>query len=159
MTRRSLSRVALLTAGFLSVAIACDRPGEPRHDGEGGGAPTSLADLPEGTNAVQHEMRLLDEAMRTTLTLLANRELEAIPAQILRVHPARQITEEAIAAGVYQPPKRPDELAEFQALDDAFHDDLKALLAAAERDDLDAATDAYADLVRGCTSCHQAFRF
>ena len=185
MNHLPLRVLALMTASSLSLASACDRPDEPpdedatraeaaddggadnhpHHDDHhhgaepAGEAPTSLAELPEGTNAVQHEMRLLDDAMRITLTLLANGELAGIPAQIQRVHPARQITEEAIAAGAYTPPKRADDLAEFQALDDAFHDDLKVLLQAAGRDDLEAATEAYADLVRGCTSCHQAFRF
>lgn len=133
---------------------------EQEHDDHGtGDAPASLDELPDDVNAVQHEMLLLDEAMRTTLTLIANDQLDDIPPQIHQVHSARQITVEAIEAGEYKPPKNGDRMEDFEALDDAFHDDLKALLKASKEDDLRAATDAYGELVQGCTSCHTEFRY
>jgi hypothetical protein len=124
-----------------------------------GQSPTSLDELPEGVNVVQNEMRLLDEAMRTTLTLIANDQLDGIPAQIKKVHPARQLTEEAIEKGLYQTPKNPDKVDEFVALDNEFHDDLKGLLKASKSDDLQMATEKFGDLVQGCTTCHTQYRF
>lgn len=137
-----------------------DQGGHGDHDDHGAGnAPTSLDELPEDVNAVQHEMRLLDEAMRTTLTLIANDQLEGIPDQIQTVHPAREITMEALEKGEYELPKNADRMEEFEALDEAFHDDLKALLEASREDDLEGATDAYGDIVQGCTNCHTEYRF
>ncbi len=132
---------------------------EKAADKQVGQSPTSLDELPEGVNAVQNEMRLLDEAMRTTLTLIANDQLEGIPAQIKKVHPARQLTQKAIEKGVYKTPKNPEKIDDFVALDDDFHDDLKGLLKASKTDDLQMATDKFGDLMQGCTDCHTQYRF
>ncbi|MFW6053938.1 MAG: cytochrome c [Persicimonas sp.] len=104
-------------------------------------------------------MQLLDEAMRTTLTLIANDQLEGIPAQIKKVHPARQLTQKAIEKGVYETPQNPEKIDDFVALDDDFHDDLKGLLKASKTDDLQMATDKFGDLMQGCTDCHTQYRF
>lgn len=124
-----------------------------------GGSPTTLEELPEGVNAVQNEMRLLNTAMQNTLTLIANNQLEGIPAQIKKVHPARQLTAKAIEKGVYKTPVNADQMDKFVELDNKFHDDLKGLLKASKTDDLKMATDKYGDLVQGCTNCHTQFRF
>lgn len=121
--------------------------------------PASFEDLPEGVNAVQHEMRLLNEAMHTTLTLIANNQLGGIPALIHRVHPAKELTHSAIEAGAYLPPKNPERIEAFVEMDEVFHDDLRELLRAAKADDLQRATAAYGELVQGCTNCHTAFRY
>ena len=123
------------------------------------GSPKTLEDLPEGVNVLQNEMQLLNSAMQTSLTLIANDNLEGIPAQIKKVHPARQLTMKAVKAGKYEPPQNPDKMDEFEKLDDAFHEDLKGLLKASKQDDLQMATDKYKDLVQGCTNCHTKFRF
>jgi hypothetical protein len=128
-------------------------------DEQVGQSPTSLDELPEGVNVVQNEMQLLTEAMQTTLVLIANDQLEGIPAQIKKVHPAKVLTHKAIKKGVYAPPKNAEKIDEFVALDDAFHDDLRGLLEASKKDDLQMATDKYGDLVQGCTSCHTKFRY
>lgn len=121
--------------------------------------PDSLDELPEGLNVVQFEMQVLTVAMQNILRFIANDDLGAIPGQIQQVHPAYQLTHEAIEGELYVPPANPDQIEEFVAADDAFHDDLRGLLQAAGDDDLEAATDSYADLVQGCTSCHGDFRF
>jgi|SRR5690554_5491181 len=135
---------------------AADEHAADPHAGE---TPASFEDLPEGVNAVQHEMRLLNEAMHTTLTLIANNQLGGIPALIHRVHPAKELTHSAIEAGAYLPPKNPEQIEAFVEMDEVFHDDLRELLRAAKADDLQRATAAYGELVQGCTSCHTAFRY
>lgn len=132
---------------------------EHAHEAEGKDGPKTLADLPPGTNAVQNEMRLLNTAMQNTLTLIANNQLDGVQAQILTVHPARELTAKALEQGAYKPPKNPDKLDEFVKTDEEFHDKLVVLLKASKANDLPAATTAYTDLVQGCTSCHQTFRF
>ena len=143
---------------------ATSRPGgdettAPEESADQPAPPKTLDDLPEGTNVLQHEMRLLNAAMRNTLTLIANDELEGIPAEIKRVHPARQLTVKAIKKGAYTPPRNGDDMEAFKRADDAFHQDLKGLLEAAKHDNIEAATDHYGKLVDGCTSCHTQFRF
>lgn len=176
----------LALAGLLAAGVGCDKQpsadkpeaearesalqessaqpgGDETSEEEGStdesGPPKTLDDLPKGTNVLQHEMRLLNTAMRNTLTLIANDQLEGIPAQIKKVHPARQLTVKAIEKGAYTPPKNGDDMQGFKRADDAFHQDLKGLLEAAKQDDLEAATDHYGKLVDGCTSCHTKFRF
>ncbi|MFB6262924.1 MAG: cytochrome c [Bradymonadaceae bacterium] len=139
---------------------ADDRSGEqPKKPSESPGPPTSLEELPEGVNVLQHEMQLLLEAMRQTLTLIANDNLEAIPAQFKKVHPARKMTMKALEQGKYEPPINADEMETFERLDDQFHSNLKGLLKAAKEDDLAGAANQYGKLVDGCANCHKQFRF
>lgn len=124
-----------------------------------GASPTSLDELPEGVNAAQNEMRLLNTSMQTILTLIANDQLGSVEAEIKKVHPARKLTVEAIQKGLYEPPQNADKMEEFEALDDKFHQNLKGLLKASKKDDLKLAAKKYGDLVQGCAECHTKFRF
>jgi hypothetical protein len=121
--------------------------------------PDSLDELPPGVNVVQFEMRLLTEGMQNILRLIADDRLDEIPDQIRQIHPAYELTHQAIEEGIYAPPVNSDQIDEFIAMDDEFHDDLRALVAASREGDLQGATDRYSDLVQGCTSCHGQFRF
>ncbi|MGM0577101.1 MAG: cytochrome c [Myxococcota bacterium] len=156
-----LSRLPVAcTLAWLSLTvIGCEEKAEAPPEETPPAAVTTLDALPEDTNAVQQEMRLLDDAMGEILTLIANDALHGIPERLERVHPARQLTATAIEQGVYAPPARSDDVEGFVDRDDAFHEDLKALLQAAKKDDLEAATDAYQGLVEGCTDCHTTYRF
>jgi len=148
----------LTVAGVCILAVvgcqkrSADEAPEPKH-------PTSLDELPEDVNAVQNEMQLLNTAMQNTLTLIANDALEGIPAQIKKVHPARQLTAKALEQGRYEPPVNADNMERFKELDAQFHRDLKGLLKASKEDDLQGATEQYGKLVNGCTNCHTQFRF
>lgn len=163
------AKIARATALALTLAAtACTTPQDatpPTPTAELVAAPTvnpnakRLEDLPPGVNAVQNEMRLLDAAMRDTMTMLANGQLQPIPERIFAVHGARDLTEHAIAAGAYRPPRSDEPIEAFVATDRAFHDDLVRLVQASRANDLVGATKAYADVVIGCTSCHQRFRF
>ena len=157
-------RITKLTvAGILFIAaIGCqsrsadEEPETPPAPSE---HPTSLDELPEDLNAVQNEMQLLNTAMQNTLTLIANDALGGIPAQIKKVHPARQLTAKALEQGRYEPPVNADNMERFKELDAQFHRDLKGLLKASKEDDLQGATEQYGKLVNGCTNCHTQFRF
>lgn len=119
----------------------------------------AAAHLPPGVNAVQNEMRELSAAMNEIMLAVANNNLKAIPESIHRVHAARQLTEEAIASGRYKLPKNSDKMAAFIKEDDAFHEELVALVKASKTNDLNAATKQVGRLMNGCTSCHTQYRF
>lgn len=121
--------------------------------------PDSLDELPEGVNPVQLEMQLLTEGMNNILRLIADNRLDGIAGQIRQIHPAYELTHQAIESGAYRPPQNSDQIEEFIAMDDEFHDLLRALLRASRENDLQAAAERYGDLVQGCTSCHAQFRF
>lgn len=103
-------------------------------------------------------MRLLEEAMHTAVTAIANDQLATITPAIHRVHEAKQGTEKAIATHQWQPPKGADQIARFVELDEAFHGDLVRLVKAAGANDLEAAADALGAVMKGCGGCHRTFR-
>jgi len=110
-------------------------------------------------NPVQNEMRILHEATRDWVTAVANNALNIIPASIGKVHGARLMTEKAVEAGKYRPPKNGDALSDFVKQDEAFHAELVKLLRASKANDLPGATKQLGVVLDGCTSCHLRFRF
>jgi hypothetical protein len=149
------SRAAIMLVVAMVGAVACQR--------ETAGGLGAVQDLPAADaprNPVQAEMRLLNEATRDWVTAVAQNDLASIPAGISRVHAARLVTEEALERGEYAPPKGgAAALAAFTRQDEAFHDELVKLLAAARADDLPAATRQLGVVIEGCTSCHLLYRF
>lgn len=127
--------------------------------------PAHAATLAEATrapasgNPVQNEMRILHEAARDWVTAIANNTLDLIPASIGKVHQARMLTETAVEAGAYRPPKNGDALADFGKQDDAFHAELVKLLQASRAKDLPRTTKQLGVVLDSCTSCHLRFRF
>lgn len=119
----------------------------------------SMDKLPHGVNPVQNEMRLLSATMQNVLSMIANDNLEAIPPEIKKIHPARQLTQKAIKNGDYAPPKNADKLKKFKKLDRGFHKNLKSMVKAAKDGDLEATSKQYGKLVNGCTGCHAKFRY
>lgn len=113
----------------------------------------------QAVNPVQSEMRILHEATRDWVTAVANNTLSIIPASIGKVHGARLMTEKAVEAGTYRPPKNGDALADFVKQDEAFHAELVKLLRASKANDLPGTTKQLGVVLDGCTSCHLRFRF
>lgn len=135
---------------------AHDEHGHGEHAAKG---PTSLDELPEGVNVVQHEMILLNEAMIGVYTMIIANQLSGIPAAIHGVHGARDLTHGALTDGKYQPPKNSEDIEGFEKLDDAFHDQLVELVKAAQSNDLELTTKTYAEVIQGCTTCHTQYRY
>lgn len=123
------------------------------------GKPAEAAAAPAGVNPVQNEMRILHEAAQDWVTAVANNTLHMIPVSIGKVHEARMLTEKAVAAGAYRPPKNGDALADFAKQDDAFHAELVTLLNASKGKDLPGTTKQLGVVLQSCTGCHLRFRF
>jgi hypothetical protein len=115
--------------------------------------------VPEGLNAVQNEMLLLNDAMRDAVTAVANDDMQMLPHGFHRVHMARELTVKAIEAGEYKTPRNPDQMEAFLAMDEAFHGELEKLLKASESGDLPATTAQLGAVLQQCTGCHEQFRF
>lgn len=128
-------------------------------DAQATSGPTSLDELPDGLNVVQHEMLLLNDAMIGVFSLIINNKLEDVPARIHSVHSARELTHSAVTGGQYKPPKNSEDIHGFEKLDQAFHADLVELVKASKQDDLKLATEKYADVMQGCTNCHTQYRY
>ncbi len=144
----------LLTLGALLVAGGCNRDCPP----SGEASPPAKTEAPAAINPVQHEMRLLENAMHAMLSGIARGDVRAAPAAFADVDRAKQATEAALESGRYVPARNADQLAAFRELDEAFHGDLERMLAAAARNDVPATAEAFGSVMRRCQPCHAAFR-
>ncbi|MBK7583076.1 MAG: cytochrome c [Myxococcales bacterium] len=114
--------------------------------------------VPAGLNPVQNEMRLLLDAMRDTVTGIANGKVTTVPESLHKVHAAKEATAAALKAGSYKPPKNPDQIARFVELDEAFHGDLEKLVEAASKNDVPGTGRALGQALSSCQGCHEQFR-
>ena len=153
-------KTALLVVTLL---LGCGRDKPAETNGESHGAtheakPAPAAAPTPAGNAVQNEMRLLNEAMRDTVTAIGTGDLKTIPHRLHEVHGARELTEKAIASGAYKLPRNGDQLATFKALDESFHAELEKLFKAASANDAAATSAAFGSVMGQCDSCHTQFR-
>lgn len=164
--RKALRRGAaalLVTALAGGMAMAC-RGAEPERQSPAGAPEPAPAAQGTGMqpdaalNPVQREMRLLLEALQGTVAAIADDDLARVPVLIHGVHDAKDATEAALDDGSYRPPKNPDNIAAFKAMDEAFHQQLVGLVKAAQANDLVATTDNLSAVLRGCQGCHAMFR-
>lgn len=109
-------------------------------------------------NPVQQEMRLLEEAMRDAVTAIAKGDVRGLPKQLHAVHTAADKTKQAAGSGAYAPPKNPEQLAAFRALDEAFHQEMILMVKAARRNDVSATSELFGKLMVRCHACHAQFR-
>lgn len=109
-------------------------------------------------NAVQREMRLLHEALRDSVTAIANGTVESIPERLEAVDVARQSTEQAVETGQYRLPKNAENLKMFEELDDRFHADLESLAVKARARDPVATSTQLGVVLSRCGGCHTQFR-
>ena len=113
---------------------------------------------PAGVNPVQHEMQLLHEAMRDTVTAIANGDVKTVPASLHRVHAAKDVTEHAIKSGAWRPPKNAGALERFTQLDGSFHKELEFLVESAAKGDIPTTAIAMGKAMASCNGCHAEFR-
>jgi len=141
-----LLSVVIVTAGF---ATACDHVHGHDH---------SAPPAPSGVNPVQHEMRLLQDAMRDTVTAIAAGDVKPVAHALHKVHGAKEATGAAIKAGSYKPPKNGDAMAKFESMDEAFHKDLEGLVEASSKNDVAGTAAALGKAMSSCNGCHTEFR-
>lgn len=176
---------SLLVLAPVVVSLAC-RPSAPPVDSPANGSPATEQSnegeprghahehgIPEGAsgieipppgegepqNPLQVEMRALTAFMQLAIVAVANDTLELIPPAISRLHGTIEDTQEALKAGRMTLPKNAEDVEGFLAMDDAFHDQLVALLQAARDDDVARASMQLSALVMGCNTCHARYRF
>lgn len=157
MMLRNLGRAAALT-----IAAVAGCKGEPAPTGPAASSPAALTAspdrIPAGVTAVQNEMRLLHEAMRDAVTAIADDDLARIGESLHRVHRARELTDKALHSKEYKLPKNAENVAAFIAKDEAFHDELEKLFAAAKSKDTNATSVQLGVVLSRCSDCHTQFR-
>jgi anthranilate/para-aminobenzoate synthase component I len=160
-------RIAILTFILASTTTACASHHEGHHAPAAPGAvdhhasasahaaPASTTVAPPA-NAVQAEMRLLNDAWTKSLTASALGQLEHIPHWFHAVHEARAATEKALESGAYKPAK--GDVAAFMAMDKAFHDQIEKVVEAAQKGDAAAVQTGLTGMMPSCVACHAAHR-
>lgn len=121
-------------------------------------APTATLDCAamRGENPVQTEMRQLECALQRAVIAIGRDDLPAISHAIHVVHASKQKARQAIESGAWKPAR--GKVAAFVALDEAFHEELEALVAASRAADHAGASAALGRILGACQGCHAAFR-
>lgn len=152
---------AMTLAAALALVPACrEHAHEPSREQthEHHAAPSTTAPSTPAANPVQHEMRLLVEALQAGVLGVGTGDVRPVAHALHRVHEAKAATEAAIHDGRYRPPRNADRIDRFHALDEAFHHDLEGLVEASSRNDVDATARALGAVMQGCNGCHTEFR-
>lgn len=148
--------------GLLLVATGCREracPPAPSTGSEAVVQPSPLLDAqPAPTNPVQVEMRLMTQILEVTVRAIGARDVRPIEHELHRLHAAKEATSAAVTSGAYKLPKNADNVAGFTAMDEAFHEDLGALVTASRANDVPGAAEALGAIMRGCQGCHAAYR-
>jgi cytochrome c556 len=137
-----LRTAVVITAALLAIAVA---------------APLVRAEEPK-PNPVQLEMRLLEAAMKDSVSAIAAGDVTKLPKQLHQVHMAAGDTGAALKDGSYKPPRNAEKVAEFIALDEAFHKAMIQMVKAARKNDLEKTATHFGGLMQRCHGCHAQFR-
>ncbi|MEO8900569.1 MAG: cytochrome c [Polyangiaceae bacterium] len=147
------------TISFLTLVSAAGGGCKTRAEQTAPLAATASPDrVPAGVTVVQNEMRLLQEALRNSVTAIAMGTLETVPESLHSVHRARELTERAVESGAYKLPKNGDRLAEFEELDGSFHVELEKLASAAQSKNSQATATQLGVVLSKCDGCHSQYR-
>lgn len=109
-------------------------------------------------NPVQNEMRMLSDVLGGSVRAIGLGDVRPIEQQLHKLHEAKEATEAAVKGGTYKLPKNPQQLEAFEAMDNAFHEQLEVLAKASQANDVAGAADALGTLVKACQGCHAMFR-
>lgn len=143
----------------LLLAFACkDKQAEHEAAEHREAAPESAGWPAPPANAVQREMRLLAEVLGGSVRAIGVGDVRPIEHQLHQLHEAKEATEAALKGGAYKLPKNPQQLEAFEAMDNAFHEQLEILAKASQANDIAGAADALGTLVKACQGCHAMFR-
>jgi len=162
------SRLAAVLVVVLAVGCRDKaRDAEPAHEHGSASAPVvgsaatpaaAPADAGPPPNVVQTEMRMLTEILQHTVRGIGVGDVRPIEHELHALHAAKEATEAAVKSGAYKLPKNPEGVAGFQQMDEAFHEQLGALVTASSKNEVPAAAEALGNLVKACAGCHAAFR-
>jgi len=119
-------------------------------------APASDAAGP--ANVVQTEMRMLTQILEATVRGIGAGDVSGIDEQLHELHGAKEATTAAVKGGTYKLPKNSENVAAFEQMDEAFHEQLVGLVKASRANDVPAAAEALGQIVRSCNGCHAMFR-
>lgn len=113
---------------------------------------------PPKESALQKEMRLLEDAMKTAVSAIANGDVRGLPKLFHGVHLASGDTKKDVVAGKIKLKKNADRVDAFIAMDDAFHKQMITLVKAAKKNDVDKVAREFGGLVARCNGCHALYR-
>jgi len=162
IVNRAVRRALLIVAGLAGCREDAAPSGGPPPRGSAAvhaAAPGSgsISTLAPG-NVVQTEMRLMTSILEATVRAIGARDVRGLDHELHRLHAAKEATTAAVRDGSYKLPKNPDQVAAFEAMDEAFHKDLAALVYASRDNDVPRAAEALGAIMRGCEGCHTTFR-
>lgn len=109
-------------------------------------------------NPLKVEMQLLLAAYNNLTTSLLLNKLDDVEAPFHQVHKAKSATEKAIVSKAIKLPKNPDNIKEFLALDEKFHQALVQVLVASRAKDRTLLLTHTQSLLAQCVQCHLQFR-
>lgn len=112
----------------------------------------------ETDNPLKKEMRLLDEAFKNLVDALIHNRPESIEEPFHRVHAAKKNTEKALHKGEITLPKNGESLEAFVSMDEAFHENLKELLAASRKREMGKIKALTHDILDQCIRCHEVYK-
>lgn len=128
------------------------------HDHHHGAAPAPTTSAGPASNAVQAEMRLLDQALRDAVGAIGAGDVRSVEHGLHRVHGAMEATEKAVEGGSYKPPRGADKLPRFKELDRAFHAELEKLAEASRANDVGRTATQLGVVLGRCQGCHDEVR-
>lgn len=119
---------------------------------------TEEAKAKENESPIKVEMRLLNAAFINLVTALVLNNPKAIEEPFHEVHKAKAGTEKAIKKGGLKLPKNSDKMMQFVEMDERFHKEMEALIAASRKGDMKKIQDVTHRFLDGCVQCHTMFR-
>lgn len=111
----------------------------------------------ENESPIKVEMRLLNAAFINLVNALVLNNPKAIEEPFHEVHKAKADTEKAIKKGGLKLPKNSDKMKLFIEMDEQFHKEMEALIAASRKGDMKKVQDMTHKLLDGCVQCHTMF--
>ena len=149
-----LGLVALSAATFVAAVATAAPPASPLSPSPLSPSPPSASPPSTSPNAVQVEMRLLEDAMKTSVAAIARGDVRGLPKLLHQVHLAAGDTTAHLRRGDYVLPQHSGDIDAFVALDAAFHTEMIRMVSAAKRNDVETTANAFGNLMVRCHACH-----
>lgn len=119
---------------------------------------SSTAPTGAPADAIKDEMKALQAAYDQLGRAAVLGDPAGVADAFHAVHVQKEATEAALASGAARPPRNAERLDAFRARDEAFHDQIEAVVGAAQAGDVLSLRRLHGELRDGCVSCHEEFR-